>query len=352
MIDSFSVEPIAGRASRLWYPKRVLFTPDTLREPFGQRIYERITRLGLPVEVLSSNRLTGLRGATERETYRQAKQTLAIVNAPPSALKFQPIPPSADWQFHLAQGCPAHCQYCYLAGSLQGPPVVRAYANLPAILEATQAYERPHQVTTFEASCYTDPLSLEHLTGSLSTAIQHFATRPGTQLRWVTKFHQVAPLLNLPHAGRTRARISLNAAPVARYLEAGTSSLPDRLAALRQLAQAGYPVGVVLAPIMPLEDWPQHYGQLLDALQATLDFPVDLTFELISHRFTPGSKEVLQRWYPQSKLEMDEAQRAVKRNKFGGLKYVYRPEEMRALRMFFTDELARRFPQAPILYWT
>ena len=51
--------------------------------------------------------------------------------AAPGAAKLQPIPPSADWQFHLAEGCPAHCQYCYLAGSLAGPPVIRAFANLP-----------------------------------------------------------------------------------------------------------------------------------------------------------------------------------------------------------------------------
>ena len=46
----------------------------------------------------------------------------------------QPIPPSADWRIDLARGCPAHCQYCYLAGSLTGPPVTRVYANLDEVL--------------------------------------------------------------------------------------------------------------------------------------------------------------------------------------------------------------------------
>jgi spore photoproduct lyase len=118
-----------------WLPKRVLFTPDSLQEPYGQELYENIQSKGIPFEVLKSNRLTGLRGDNERETYRLAKSTLAVVKAPPSQLKLQPIPPSADWQFHLAQGCPAHCHYCYLAGSLSGPPVIRVYSNLPAILQ-------------------------------------------------------------------------------------------------------------------------------------------------------------------------------------------------------------------------
>ena len=33
---------------------------------------------------------------------------------------------------------------------------------------------------------------------------------------------------------------------------------------------------------------------------------LDLTAELITHRFTPGSKEVLLGWYPRTQLEMDE----------------------------------------------
>ncbi len=118
-----------------WMPKRVLFTADAIKESFGQKIYDKIDKLNLPIEVLKNNRITGLRGESERETYKLAKSTLAIVNAPEGAYKLRPIPPSADFQFHLAEGCPAHCQYCYLAGSLSGPPAIRVFANLPSILE-------------------------------------------------------------------------------------------------------------------------------------------------------------------------------------------------------------------------
>jgi spore photoproduct lyase len=130
--------------SRRWLPEQVLFTPAALDESWGQQILERVQSFNLPVKYLKQNRLTGLRGETERETYTISKRTLAVVTAPPSQLKLSPIPPSADWQFHLAQGCPAHCQYCYLAGSLQGPPVIRVYANLPQIwsLDKTMASER------------------------------------------------------------------------------------------------------------------------------------------------------------------------------------------------------------------
>lgn len=355
--ETISLNP-ATKNTRVWTPKQILFTPAALDEPFGQQIWQRVTAQGMEVKVLLSNRLTGIRGADDRETYRIAKNTLAVVTAPPGAFRLQPIPPSADWQFHLAEGCPAHCQYCYLAGSLQGPPVTRVFANLPAILENTRQYLKPGTTTTFEASCYTDPLGIEHLTGSLEACIRHFGTLEDGHLRWVTKFDQVDSLLHLPHNGHTRPRVSLNAEWITRRLEGGTASLAARLQALRKLALpvaqggGGYPVGVVIAPIMPIPDWQEAYAQLLDQLQQTLPFPCDLTFELISHRFTPGSKEVLQGWYPNTSLEMDESRRARKMNKFGGVKYVYPRDQMQALRHFFESEIGRRFPDAPVLYWT
>jgi spore photoproduct lyase len=297
-----------------------------------------------------------------------AKATLAVVVAPASKLALQPIPPSADWRFDLAEGCPAHCQYCYLAGSLGGPPVTRAYANLDEILARLDGYvgggsitsgtdARGHEGTTFEASCYTDPLGIEHLTGSLARAVGHFGTHDWsgpTQLRFTTKFDDVAPLLDLPHGGRTRVRFSVNAAAVADRFEGGTARLPRRIGALRRLAQAGYPVGLTIAPIMPVDGWRDGYGDLLDAVRAALhDVPeVDLTVELITHRFTPRSKEVLLGWYPRTRLEMDEDARRAKRGKFGAVKHVYPAPVMTELRTWFEAALADRLPQARVLYWT
>jgi spore photoproduct lyase len=366
MTESISASKSISPKAKLWMPEQVLFTPAAIEEAWGQQILARAESFNLPIEILSRNRLTGLRGEDERETYQISKRTLAVVTAPPSSLKISPIPPSADWQFHLAEGCPAHCQYCYLAGSLQGPPVIRAFANLPQILQNLPNYRQSGKTTSFEVSCYTDPLGIEHLTGSLAECIRFFGTQFGSHkdfsgeghLRWVSKFDQVESLLDLPHHGHTRCRMSVNALPVSSQFEGGTAPVAARLQALRQLALprsqggGGYPVGVVIAPIMPIEDWQLHYGELLDKIAAALNFDCDLTFELISHRFTPGSKETLLEWYPQTKLEMEESMRVVKRNKFGGLKYVYDSSTMKALRIFFERELSRRFPKAKMLYWT
>ncbi len=362
--ETLADAPAARPKPRLWMPQQAQFTPAALEQPWGRQIKARVEALGVPVEVLKHNRITGLRGEDERATYNKAKRTLAVVTSAPSARKLQPIPPSADWQFHLAEGCPAHCQYCYLAGSLAGPPVIRAFADLPHILDNLAHYETPGAGrneaagTTFEASCYTDPLSLEHLTGSLAETIRWFGTRENAYLRYTTKFDAVEPLLELPHNGHTRPRASVNADAVARRLEGGVAPVAARLDALRRLALprseggGGYPIGLVIAPIMPVDDWEAQYSKLLDDAQAAVGFAEDITFELITHRFTPGSKEVLTGWYPKTTLEMDEELRAEKRNKFGGVKYVYPADMMKTLKAFFAAEIKARFPQGRVLYWT
>ncbi|MBB2989133.1 spore photoproduct lyase [Mycolicibacterium iranicum] len=369
---TFLPSPIPLSAPRppvLWTPARVLATRSAAQLPHGEEILRRCEAAGVPdIQVLAGDRMPSMRGDSDRAAYARAKQTLAVVVAPPSKRRLQPIPPSADWRVDLAEGCPGHCQYCYLAGSLSGPPLTRVYANLPEILAGMDDYvgrgtitsssiERAGEGTTFEASCYTDPLALEHLTGSLSATIAHVGATDWAApvgLRFTTKYDNVAPLLDLDHRGRTRVRISVNAEEITGRFEGGTARLAQRIAAMRGLALAGYRVGLTIAPIMPIPQWRLHYGQLLaDVAAATADIPdLDLTVECITHRFTEVSKNVLTTWYPRTKLEMDEAQRTRKFGKYGAAKYVYPKDVMSELHSWFDAEIEAVLPGARALYWT
>ena len=355
----------ADPQARLWRPDRVIATRSALGWAHGREIVARAAALGIQIEELSSDRLGLAFPDDPQAAYRLAKRTLAVTVASPSKLKLQPIAPSADWRVDLAEGCPAHCSYCYLAGSLKGPPITRAYANLPEILEVlprhlgmgrvtSRSVRRAHEGTTFEASCYTDPLALEHLTGSLSALVAHFgAWDADVQLRFTSKFDAVEPLLGLEHAGRTRMRVSINPPLFARF-EGGTSPVAARLRAMRRMAEVGYKVGLTIAPIIAAKGWEQAYGELIDDVAAALAGAPDpdLTVELITHRFTPSSKAVLDSWYPGSRLDMSPANRAEKRTKFGAVKHVYDAATMKTLRGFFGGRIADALPGARILYWT
>ena len=353
-------------APRTWMPKRVLLTRSAAGLSTSREIARRAAEAGAEVIELTSDRIADVVGGTDpRRDYVEAKATLAVVVASEARRRLQPISPSADWRFDLAEGCPAHCQYCYLAGSLAGPPITRVYANVAEILGGLPAYlgkgavtstsrARSAEGTTYECSCYTDPVALEHLTGSLAESIRFFgAWEAGVQLRFTTKFGAIEPLIGLPHNGRTRVRMSINAPALIKF-DGGTDPLATRLHALCKLARDGYPVGLVIAPIQPIEGWESEY-ELLSAMAAEYfdGIPdLDLTVELITHRFTPKSKGVLQNWYPASKLEMDESGRSQKRTKFGSVKYVYPAALMKKMRAAIVEAVACHLPHAKVLYWT
>ena len=358
------------KSPTLWTPARVLVTRSAADTPHGAGIVARCESAGVAdIDVLRGDRLPPLRAENDRATYALAKRTLAVVVAPPGKLKLQPIPPSADWRIDLAEGCPGP-----LPILLPGRLAVRA-ADHPGVRQPVRdsvrhgrlcrprhrspssSPDRAGEGTTFEASCYTDPLALEHLTGSLSATIAHVGTNQWPTpvgLRFTTKFDDVAPLLDLTHHGRTRVRVSVNAAEIARRFEGGTARLPHRIAALGELARAGYRVGLTIAPIMPIAGWQESYRALLHDVAATLAdvAGVDLTVECITHRFTASSKEVLQGWYPKTKLEMDEQSRTRKFGKYGSTKFVYPKETMGHMRSWFEAELAETLPAARTLYWT
>jgi spore photoproduct lyase len=119
------------------------------------------------------------------------------------------------------------------------------------------------------------------------------------------------------------------------------------------MGQAGYRLGLTIAPIIAADGWRQAYGELLGQAGAALTGVTDdLTVELITHRFTEGSRDVLRSWYPGSALPMGPEGRAEKRTKFGGVKHVYDAATMRDLRAFFERGVADHLPDARILYWT
>jgi spore photoproduct lyase len=341
--------------TQVFVPELVYFEPDALNYPKGQQIHQWAKEHKLPIHMTTShNRITNLPGESELEKYRIAKRTLVVGLR--KTLKFEQSKPSAEYAIPIATGCMAHCHYCYLQTRLGAKPYIRVYVNTDEIIEAARKYidERIPEITRFEAACTSDPVGLEHISGSLTELIHFMADQPYGRLRFVTKFHHVEPLLGLRHNGHTRIRFSVNADYVIKHFEPATSSFTERIEAAGRVAKAGYPLGFIIAPIIWHEGWQEGYAHLLEKLQASVPQEAipSLTFELIQHRFTKTAKRVIEQRYPKTKLEMDEAKRKYKWGKYGQGKYVYPDEQANALREFITEQIFTKFPQATIDYFT
>jgi spore photoproduct lyase len=335
-------------------PDLVFFEPQALEYPLGETLYQRFRDLGVPIKMTTShNRVTGIPGETEAEKYRAAKRTLVV--GVRKTLDFDTSKPSAEFAIPLTTGCAGHCHYCYLQTTLGAKPYVRIYVNLDEILTRAKHYidERKPELTRFEAACTGDPVSIEHITGALRKYVEFMGKQEFGRLRFVTKFANVDSLLGVEHNGHTRIRFSINSDYVIRSFEPNTSLFTERIEAAYKIANEGYPLGFIIAPIILYEGWQEGYAELLETLHMRLQgisIP-DLTFELIQHRFTKVAKATIQKRYPKTKLEMDEEKRKMKWGRYGRFKYVYPDEEANEMKKFFEQRIPQLFPDAVISYF-
>ncbi|MEF9951108.1 MAG: spore photoproduct lyase [Clostridium sp.] len=338
----------------MFIPKRIIFEKDSLDYPIGVSVLDRFSsRDDIEIINLSSNRVKGsIPGDNLHDMYREGKRTLVL--GIKKGLKFQSCKPSAHYMLPLVSGCMGQCQYCYLNTQLGDKPFVKVHVNIDDILDKADQYtkERLPETTIFEGAATSDPIPVEPYTGSLARAITHFGKCEYSRFRFVTKYTDVDTLLDLPHNGHTEIRFSINTSTVINSYEGLTASWDKRIAASQKVASAGYPVGFLIAPVFIYPGWREEYTELLNRLKSVmpdnLNYP--LTFEVISHRYTPIAKERIMEIFPDNTLPMADEDRKYKYGQFGYGKYVYTKEEMGELKEFFKSSLESLFPLAEIKY--
>ncbi len=336
-------------------PQLVYVEPRALEYPLGKQLIDKFEDMGIEIrETTSHNQIRNLPGENHFQKYRIAKSTLVV--GVRKTLKFDTSKPSAEYAIPFATGCMGHCHYCYLQTTMGSKPYIRTYVNTEEIFDAAEQYmaERAPDLTRFEASCTSDIVGVDHLTHTLKRAIEYFGQSKYGQLRFVTKFEHVDHLLDAEHNGKTRFRFSINDDYIIKYFEPGTSRLQGRINAAVKVAEAGYPLGFIVAPIYLHEGWKKGYKEMFEQLSESMPSfaKKDLTFELIQHRFTQPAKRVIQQNYPMTKLELDESKRKKKWGRYGIYKYVYQDEEQEEMKDTLGGYIQNHFPEAKIEYFT
>lgn len=345
--------------TRQFIPSRVFYEPGALHYPLGANLVERFRKLGIPVSgTASHNRVSGIPGKSPAEMYREAKRTLVI--GVRRSETFQSCKPSAHFQLPLVTSCPGMCEYCYLATTLGKKPYVRVYVNLEEIykIASNLIQQRLPEITRFEGAATSDPLPVEGYTGALRQTIEFFGQTSQGRFRFVTKYTEVEDLLDVKHEGHTRFRFSLNCAEVVAQYEHLTPPPEERISAAGKVLAANYPLGFIFAPIFRFPGWQEAYQRLMEksALELVKRAPPgwsseQLTLEFISHRFTAKAKATILDVFPNSSLPMAEEQRKFKYGQFGYGKYVYQPEEIAEMKVFFEEQARCYFPRARVEYF-
>ena len=338
----------------MFQPERVIFEKEALQYPLGQQLYQRFLK-DSKVELYETagNRVSmHIPGDGLYEKYRTGKQTLVV--GVKKSLKFQTCKPSAHYQLPIVSGCMGQCEYCYLNTQLGDKPFVKVHVNIEDILEQARKYtkEREPEITIFEGSATSDPIPVENYTNALSKCITFFGAQELTRFRFVSKYTEVDSLLKLNHNGHTEIRFSINTERVIRDYEHHTPKAIHRIEAAARVAKDGYPVGFLIAPVFMYENWKEEYTKLIEYLgeQLPKNLNYELTFEVISHRYTLRAKNRILEVFPETRLPMIEEDRIFQYGQFGYGKYKYTKEQLKDMELFFTEEITRKIPNSKILY--
>lgn len=159
---------------------------------------------------------------------------------------------------YTSSGCSAMCLYCYLVCNYNKCSYLRLFVNTDQMLEKliTQSNKMPN-ACTFEIGSNSDLILENQITQNLKPTIEEFAARGKGSITFPTKFSMVDDLLNLKHNGRVIFRMSVNPQSLIQQVEIGTSSLTNRISAINKMCEAGYRVGIIIAPVIFVPEW-QH----------------------------------------------------------------------------------------------
>lgn len=338
----------------MFKPKRVIFEKSSLEYEIGRNIYNKFKKeANVEIINLTSNKIKQhIPGDDIFSIYREGKRTLVV--GVKKSLKFQSCKPSAHYQLPLVSGCMGQCEYCYLNTKLGDRPFVKVHCNIDDILKQAQKYidERSPEITIFEGAATSDPIPVEPYTNSLEKSIEFFGKCQNARFRFVTKYNDVDSLINLRHNGHTEIRFSINTSAVINKYEHFTASRDKRIEASIKVAEAGYPIGFLVAPVFIYPNWKEDYHDLLVELSNKLpnDSKFPVTFEVITHRYTTTAKNTILDVFPESELPMNDEERKFKYGQFGYGKFVYQKETIDEIKDFFTKEIEGLFKNKKVLY--
>lgn len=250
---------------------------------------------------------------------------------------------------YTSSGCIASCMYCYLVCNYNKCSYLRLFVNREKMLEKIiNASNKSDKELTFEIGSNSDLVLENTITGNLPWTIENFKNTNKGYLTFPTKFEMVDDLLNLDHKGKTIVRMSVNPEEIIENVEFGTSRLNGRIKAINKLKESGYKVGILIAPVVMVDNWKELYSDLIRTLSQELSPKTkkDLFFEIIFMTYSYVHTKINEEAFPNA-INLYNKSLMTGRGKG---KYMYRNEYRNDGKNFFIENLSKYFPNNEIKY--
>ena len=330
----------------MFKPKAIYFEKEILNYPLGQELMEKYQDIP-KIEIENHNNIEEMRKKPNSEFANMKRNLIIGVR---KTHKFVENHKTSDYLVpYTSSGCTASCMYCYLVCNYNKCAYLRLFVNREEMLEKIiKTAQKAEKELTFEIGSNSDLILENSITNNLVWTIENFKNTKRGNLTFPTKFDMVEPILPLDHQGKITVRMSVNPEEIINKVEFGTSRLDGRIKAINQLKEAGYKIGILIAPVILVENWKELYTKLIQKLREELSEKVkkEAFFEIIFMTYSYVHTKINEEAFPNA-ISLYDQERMTGR---GRGKYGYKNEIRKEAEIFLREQMETYFPQNKIEY--
>lgn len=328
------------------FPEKVYYERAVMEYELGKYLKDKFPNIPW-IEIENHNNIEQLRTNSNKEFARMKRYLILGIR---KTHKYVPNHKVSDFLVpYTSSGCSAMCLYCYLVCNYNKCSYLRLFVNREQMMNKLlkTANSSPKDLT-FEIGSNSDLVLENTITGNLEWTIEKFGKSNKGFITFPTKFDMVESLLALDHGGRTIIRMSVNPQPIIQKVEIGTSSLNSRIQALNQICDAGYRVGLLIAPVVLVDDWMVQYSELFEKLSDELSNQAKkkLFIEIIFMTYSYVHRAINNEAFPNA-MELYDKSLMTGR---GRGKYCYRESAREPVEQFLREQVSQKLDNMPILY--
>ena len=332
----------------MFIPNAIFYEEKAYEYELGKKLLDNYKNQNIPMVVIENhNNIEQMRKKQNKE-FPYMKRNLIIATR--KTHKYAENHKVSDYLVpYTSSGCIAMCMYCYLVCNYNKCAYLRLFVNREYMLDKIKKTANKFDKNmVFEIGSNSDLILENTITGNLEWTIENFKNQEKGKLTLPTKFDMVDSILNLNHNKKIIIRMSVNPEEIITKIEFGTSRLNGRIEAINKLVEVGYIVGILVAPIILVDNWKILYEDLLKELNNKLSEKAkkEVFFELIFMTYSYVHNAINQEAFPNA-IELYNKELMTGR---GRGKYAYKPEIKNEAKKYIEDLMLKYFKNNEIKY--
>lgn len=333
---------------RRFIPDAIYYEKNVLNYELGRELLEKYVNVSKFV-IDNHNNIEEMRKKENKEFPKMKRNLIIGIR---KTHRFVPNNKISNYLVpYTSSGCIAMCLYCYLVCNYNKCAYLRLFVNREEMLEKIiKIANENDKELVFEIGSNSDLILENSITGNLKWTIENFKKAKKGYITFPTKFDMVDDILDVEGKENVIIRMSVNPKEIIQKVEIGTSSLENRVKAINKLKKAGYKVGILIAPVIFVENWEELYKELVIYLKENLSDEVkkDMFFEVIFMTYSYIHRKINEEAFPNAVKLYNEELMTVR----GKGKYTYKQEERKKGEEYIRKLLSEYFPKNNIVYFS